>query len=1194
MTHRRRSFAQGAALVAVLLLLASGAALAQCEDPDCFTLALLPDPQYYYGNERPAGNDSNGIYDDQTCWIINNRSALNTAFVIGLGDITDNNSNTQWNLGHQAHQILWRPSEYGEICTPDATGQTGVRFSVLPGNHDGPRDFAGFNSMQHFGPDAFDCCLHGPDCGNPYLYGGSIERSDPTEPPFPPVDAGRNEANWQTFEAGGLGFLVLSLPSRNRGGGEHYDVPSKDDICWANQIVGQHPDRHVIVATHGYTNSLDYDAWEDSCPRRSAAHITGAATLYEELVARHSNIFMILSGHIGDSEHRVRLNDVDGNGSIDQSVHEILTDYQFESPEAPASAYAGNFCYVDNDCPSPWGVFDDYKHCHGGNGWLRLLGFDPRGGHVYARLDTSLDPVDDQYDDSFGSAGELLNHCGYCIPDGTLNDHGCAPYHSDPTHPNHQFDFPYDFSTVPAAHDVTSHGFRDRWVNVGSAGDQRNSAVEVDHDGNFVVVWEDERGSVTQIYMRGFDRFGCERFPETPLDLTGLEQLNPRIAMDADGDFVVTWEEGGWIITAPDMPPVWFGDIRLRGVSSAYGSDGNPIDDHATGIVTPSINTANFQSRGDVAMTRDGGKVVVVWEDDTDGNGAYNIWGRAYTFDTSGLSLTPEWHPARLHAVITGQQLRPAVAMAEDGDFVVAYEDDNDRNGFYQLYAHAWGFLTSPAVSNPLFSLTPVNTVDTGQQQSPSIDLAGYALDGSAKFVVAWRDDGDGNGVYDVYMRGFHGNGAEWFPQEAVKAVGGQQNWPSVAMAGPPWPAGSGFFFVTWQDDTDDNDYRQIKGTGYEYDLSSGVKQTTFSDVTINWDSDGDQIYATAGMDPNGDFVVAWTDDRDDNGVWEVMARGVEWRDLLDSDLDGVHDRYNGGDNCPNDPNPNQDDADGDDLGDACDPCPYTPLAWDCNESASGKVPSAGSLAAGNVEVAVPSQFLSKPHGESDGDVINLDLCVVISERPPRTAVNSHLGLADAVVEAVVQSDYQPVDVILSWGDTDNNGEVDGMDFPEGQLIVSRDGKPVGNTGFCLDEPGCDTVLNQWTLPSAGHGEYQLLAPLAISDGAGNVESLTVAMDPGGTQMLLEWGESCWNPGGDYAVYEGDLGDFTSHAWLTCTTGHSTQANVPVPTGNKYYLVVPQSSLGPYEGSYGKRSDGEERSQGSTSCEIQQEIVTCP
>ncbi len=58
--------------------------------------------------------------------------------------------------------------------------------------------------------------------------------------------------------------------------------------------------------------------------------------------------------------------------------------------------------------------------------------------------------------------------------------------------------------------------------------------------------------------------------------------------------------------------------------------------------------------------------------------------------------------------------------------------------------------------------------------------------------------------------------------------------------------------------------------------------------------------------------TVTWTGFSD---LWEVDLQ------VLDSDGDGI---FDGGDNCPSVPNPNQTDTDGDGVGDACDNCPLT------------------------------------------------------------------------------------------------------------------------------------------------------------------------------------------------------------------------------------------------------------------------------
>ena len=68
----------------------------------------------------------------------------------------------------------------------------------------------------------------------------------------------------------------------------------------------------------------------------------------------------------------------------------------------------------------------------------------------------------------------------------------------------------------------------------------------------------------------------------------------------------------------------------------------------------------------------------------------------------------------------------------------------------------------------------------------------------------------------------------------------------------------------------------------------------------------------------------------------------------------------------------------------------------------------------------------------------------------------------------------------------------------------------------------------------------------------------------------------------DYEIYEGALGDFTSHADITCSTGGATTLDVTPAAGNTYYLVVPANRS--FEGSYGADSGGVERPTGASAC----------
>lgn len=104
----------------------------------------------------------------------------------------------------------------------------------------------------------------------------------------------------------------------------------------------------------------------------------------------------------------------------------------------------------------------------------------------------------------------------------------------------------------------------------------------------------------------------------------------------------------------------------------------------------------------------------------------------------------------------------------------------------------------------------------------------------------------------------------------------------------------------------------------------------------------------------------------------------------------------------------------------------------------------------------------------------------------------------------------------------------------------------------------------------------------------GHGPAFTVEVVPGG-QIRLTWGPPCSYSEGDFALYEGTLGDFTSHVAVTCTTDGHLSFTFDPAVGDAYYLVVPRT--GSFEGSYGTDSRRLQRPPSASAC-LPQGIAT--
>jgi hypothetical protein len=315
-------------------------------------------------------------------------------------------------------------------------------------------------------------------------------------------------------------------------------------------------------------------------------------------------------------------------------------------------------------------------------------------------------------------------------------------------------------------------------------------------------------------------------------------QKDPAIASDAAGDFVVVWHA-----PYPGGGEGIFGQ-RFDRSGARLGAEFMANQDVWTSYYSPAV-----------AMAHDG-KFVIAWHqwDKTDGGvNSFEVFARRY--DADGTPLGAEF---RVDAVSIGLQYYPAVAMAPDDSFVVAFVDQRDYDGpMMEISARRFD-----ANGNPVGDQLSVNQTPTYNQYSPSI-----GIDAMGNFDVAWtseHEDGYANGVY---ARRYGADGTALSDEFRVNTT-----WSTdeIAWLGALGVAPTGDFAVVWQGgavygDPDCDVYLQR----YAADGTPLGGETLINENSTA----GRQENATMAVGPDGDFVVAWQSYAGEGSTWEIRAQ---------------------------------------------------------------------------------------------------------------------------------------------------------------------------------------------------------------------------------------------------------------------------------------------------------------------------------
>lgn len=447
-------------------------------------------------------------------------------------------------------------------------------------------------------------------------------------------------------------------------------------------------------------------------------------------------------------------------------------------------------------------------------------------------------------------------------------------------------------------------------VNSFASDNQTNAAVALDAGGDFVISWRSplEDGDNDGIYAQSFSAAGVAQGTEFRVNtLTTGSQSLPSVAMNAKGDFVLTWSSVGQdgsgsgiyvqryattvgpivinVLEGTGPRVVKNGDKLLSSITMLtvqFSELLNTTFGSANSVLNPS-NWILSRNLADVSDLISG----ITFSFDTSSNrwiatvsfvqplasGAYSIVARQTIQNYTGQSLDgevdglpggdfrrnfsvattlPAGGETRVNTYTTANQSNSSVATDAAGDFVVTWVSETQNASFNGIYAQRYN-----AAGTPLGAEFIVNTNATFIQQSPSV-----AMDAAGDFVIAWANNLDlsGNGIF---AQRYNATGVAQGNEFRVNTfTTSDQSQPSVAMDA------AGDFVISWQSDSQDGSAIGVYAQRYN---AAGVAQG--NEFRVNTFTTNSQENPSVAMDAVGEFVIAWESSGQDGHHYGVFAQ---------------------------------------------------------------------------------------------------------------------------------------------------------------------------------------------------------------------------------------------------------------------------------------------------------------------------------
>ena len=286
------------------------------------------------------------LYD----WIVANQKQHKIEYVIGLGDITDDSTDGEWDVAN--------------ACFAKLDGK--IPYLLTRGNHD---DWDDFNRHLHNG--VYETTVDG------MMTADNVSLTDPKQPglvetvlpdgtvvlltregdePEGGTVKGDLTNSYRYFSVQGTDYLLMTLDF----------APSDATLAWANKVIKAHPNHQVIVVTHAYMyrDGTTLDA-EDCYPATYfSSHYDDPQNgddMWEKCFSKHKNVVMVLSGH-DPWQHVVYRQD---KGEKGNTVTQMLIDAQYVDRNIGATGMVAMFYFSDGGETLTVRYYSVEKDCYG-------------------------------------------------------------------------------------------------------------------------------------------------------------------------------------------------------------------------------------------------------------------------------------------------------------------------------------------------------------------------------------------------------------------------------------------------------------------------------------------------------------------------------------------------------------------------------------------------------------------------------------------------------------------------------------------------------------------------------------------------------------------------------------------------------------------------------------------------------------